>query len=67
MKILGTTAVLLLATALPALADDAATCGTVRYSDPGWTDITATNGVAAVLLESLGYTPDIATLAVPVG
>lgn len=57
----------LLATALPALADDAATCGTVRYSDPGWTDITATNGVAAMLLEALGYTPEIATLAVPVG
>lgn len=67
MKVLATTAVLMLTAALPALADDAATCGTVRYSDPGWTDITATNGVAAVLLESLGYTPDIATLSVPVG
>lgn len=68
MKALTMTAALTLAaTALPALADDAQTCGTVRYSDPGWTDITATNGVAAVLLESLGYTPDIATLSVPVG
>ena len=67
MKVLKTASVLLLATALPALADDAGTCGTVRYSDPGWTDITATNGVAAVLLEVLGYTPDIATLSVPVG
>ena len=68
MKALTMTAALMLAvTALPALADDPATCGTVRYSDPGWTDITATNGVAAVLLESLGYTPDIATLSVPVG
>lgn len=67
MKALTMMAALLAATALPALADDAATCGTVRYSDPGWTDITATNGVAAVLLESLGYTPDIATLSVPVG
>ncbi|MGN7870937.1 choline ABC transporter substrate-binding protein [Paracoccus sp. 22332] len=67
MKALTMMAAMLAATALPALADDAATCGTVRYSDPGWTDITATNGVAAVLLESLGYTPDIATLSVPVG
>jgi glycine betaine/proline transport system substrate-binding protein len=68
MKALTTTAALMLAaSALPALADDAATCGTVRYSDPGWTDITATNGVAAVVLEALGYTPDIATLSVPVG
>lgn len=67
MNVLKATVGVILATALPALADDAATCGTVRYSDPGWSDITATNGVAAVLLESLGYTPDIATLAVPVG
>ncbi|MTE01976.1 choline ABC transporter substrate-binding protein [Paracoccus sp. YIM 132242] len=68
MKALTTTAALMMAAAtLPALADDAATCGTVRYSDPGWTDITATNGVAAVLLEALGYKPDIATLSVPVG
>ena len=68
MKALTTTAALMLAaSALPAFADDAATCATVRYSDPGWTDITATNGVAAVVLEVLGYTPDIATLSVPVG
>lgn len=69
MQMLKTTLAVLLAvaSAAPALADDAATCGTVRYSDPGWTDITATNGVAAVLLEALGYTPEIATLSVPVG
>ncbi len=53
--------------ALPALADDADACATVRLSDPGWTDITATNGVAAVLLSGLGYTPDIRTLSVPIG
>lgn len=69
MKILTTTtaALMLSAMALPALAQDPANCGTVRFSDPGWTDITATNGVAAVLLSALGYTPDIATLSVPVG
>lgn len=67
MKMLITTAALLMTAALPARADEAATCGTVRFSDPGWTDITATNGVAAVLLKALGYTPDIATLSVPVG
>jgi glycine betaine/proline transport system substrate-binding protein len=64
---ISTVALLLTATAAPVLADEAATCGTVRYSDPGWTDITATNGVAATLLEGLGYTPEIATLSVPVG
>lgn len=49
-----------------ALADDAS-CGAIRLSDPGWTDITATNGVAAVVTEALGYAPDIATLSVPIG
>lgn len=68
MKALTTlTALMLTASALPALAQDAAACGTVRLSDPGWTDITATNGVAAVLLDALGYVPEIATLSVPVG
>lgn len=62
-----TAALLSLLSTLPALADDAASCGTVRLSDPGWTDITATNGVAAVLLKGLGYTPDIKTLSVPIG
>ena len=53
--------------ATPAFADDATTCGTVRLSDPGWTDITATNGLASVMLDALGYTPDVQTLSVPIG
>ena len=56
----------LVAMAAPVLADDAA-CKSVRYSDPGWTDITATNGVAATVLRGLGYEPEISTLSVPVG
>ncbi|PZO67812.1 MAG: glycine/betaine ABC transporter substrate-binding protein [Paracoccus denitrificans] len=52
--------------ALPAVADDAS-CQTVRLSDPGWTDITATNGVAATLLDALGYKTDVQTLSVPIG
>ncbi|WP_311272818.1 MULTISPECIES: choline ABC transporter substrate-binding protein [unclassified Rhizobium] len=51
----------------PALAADAPECKTIRMSDPGWTDITATNGVASVVLEALGYQPDIKTLSVPIG
>ncbi|TJZ89479.1 choline ABC transporter substrate-binding protein [Paracoccus gahaiensis] len=65
--ILATALALTALTAMPALAQDADSCATVRLSDPGWTDITATNGVAAALLDALGYTPDIATLSVPVG
>jgi len=34
-----------------ALAD----CGTVTFSDVGWTDITATTATTAVVLEALGY------------
>lgn len=64
---ISTLAVLTLAAAQPALAQDPETCMTVRFSDPGWTDISATNGVAATLLEALGYSADIATLSVPVG
>ncbi len=65
---MGTIALVLSATlALPALADDAGTCSTVRLSDPGWTDITATNGIAAELLSGLGYQSEIATLSVPIG
>jgi glycine betaine/proline transport system substrate-binding protein len=36
-------------------------------SDPGWTDITATNGVTSVILGALGYEADVKTLSVPIG
>ncbi|MEO9340218.1 choline ABC transporter substrate-binding protein [Mesorhizobium sp. SB112] len=41
-------------------------CKAVRFSDVGWTDITATTATASVVLEALGYTPDIQVLSVPV-
>ena len=63
MKLTSMTAALLVLAA-PAFADDEA-CQTVHLSDPGWTDITATNGVASVVLAGLGYEADIATLSVP--
>ncbi len=50
-----------------AAAADAESCKVVRLSDPGWTDITATNGVASVVLDALGYEPDVKTLSVPIG
>ncbi|QDL90768.1 choline ABC transporter substrate-binding protein [Paroceanicella profunda] len=52
--------------ALPAFAAEPESCSTVRLSDVGWTDITATTGVASVLLEALGYEPDVKILSVPV-
>lgn len=51
----------------PALAADPESCKTIRFSDPGWTDISSTNAIATVLLEGLGYTPDVQTLSVLVG
>ncbi|SBS29092.1 Glycine betaine-binding protein OpuAC precursor [Marinomonas aquimarina] len=41
-------------------------CQTVTLSDPGWTDITATNGIASTVLNALGYQTDIKLLAVPI-
>ena len=65
-----TTLLVAVAAALPAFAATAAEpdgCRTVRFSDVGWTDITATNGVATAVLTGLGYKPNVATLSVPVG
>jgi len=41
-------------------------CQTVRMSDIGWTDVTATTAVTSVLLEDLGYKSTITVLSVPV-
>ncbi len=49
-----------------ALASDAASCKTVKFSDVGWTDITSTTAVASEILKGLGYTPKTTVLAVPV-
>ena len=53
-------------TGTAALAADPESCATVRFSDVGWTDITATTATTAVIVEALGYTPDIKVLSVPV-
>ena len=50
----------------PAMAGDAESCKTVRFADVGWTDIQVTTGATQVVLEALGYTPEVKTLSVPV-
>ncbi len=50
----------------PATAMDPQGCEPVRFSDVGWTDITATTAVTTLLLESLGYETDVKVLSVPV-
>ena len=61
----------LVGVALAAMAGTAAaaepeSCEAVRFSDVGWTDITATTALASVILEGLGYEPSATVLAVPV-
>jgi glycine betaine/proline transport system substrate-binding protein len=43
-----------------------AVCQNVRFSDVGWTDVTATTALVGQLLHSIGYEPSITVLSVPV-
>ena len=59
----------LLSTLAPGVAVHAAepeSCATVRFSDVGWTDITATTATTSVVLEALGYEAEAELLSVPV-
>jgi glycine betaine/proline transport system substrate-binding protein len=47
-------------------AADPETCRVVRFSDIGWTDVTATTGLASRLVRMLGYEPEVTVLSVPV-
>lgn len=49
-----------------AQAGDPAACKQVRFSDVGWTDITATTATTSVILKGLGYAPSAKVLSVPV-
>lgn len=60
------TAALALGLATTAAQAENATCKKVRFADVGWTDIQVTTATTQVLLEALGYTPEVKTLAVPV-
>ena len=58
------TALFALSTTAPAAEPDS--CKTVRFSDVGWTDITATTAATTVVLEGLGYDVKTQVLSVPV-
>ena len=66
MKLIATTSCLALTLAGAALADGHAACQSVTFSDVGWTDITATTATTSVVLEALGYEPEVRVLSVPV-
>jgi glycine betaine/proline transport system substrate-binding protein len=59
-------AALAITLAAPAAAQEAESCKLVRFSDVGWTDITATTALATTVLQGLGYETDIKVLSVPV-
>lgn len=52
--------------ATPVMAAEPESCGTVRFADVGWTDITATTAMTGVVLKALGYKTDVKNLSVPV-
>ena len=49
-----------------AVAAEPESCKAVRFSDVGWTDITATTALASAVLEGLGYQTSAEILSVPV-
>ena len=49
-----------------ASAAEAESCGKVRFSDVGWTDVTSTTATASVILKGLGYETEVTVLSVPV-
>lgn len=64
---LGMAAVLLAAAwGVNVQAAEPESCGKVRFSDVGWTDITATTALASTVLKALGYEPKAEVLSVPV-
>ena len=52
--------------AATANATDPDSCKAVRFSDVGWTDITATTALTSVVLDAMGYESDTQLLSVPV-
>lgn len=49
-----------------ALAEEPAACRDVVFADVGWTDISATTGLASTVLTALGYKAETKILALPV-
>jgi glycine betaine/proline transport system substrate-binding protein len=45
---------------------DPESCRTVRFSDVGWTDVSATTALVTELLRAIGYAPTTTVLSVPV-
>jgi glycine betaine/proline transport system substrate-binding protein len=66
VKRLWTPLILGLLLPLAAFGSEPSSCRNVRFSDVGWTDVTATTALTAQLLRTIGYAPTITVLSVPV-
>ncbi len=62
LKLTAATAAMTAVLSTAAFAD----CGSVTFSDVGWTDITATTAATNTVLSALGYNVDVKVLSVPV-
>lgn len=51
---------------LPAAAAEEPLCRSVRLADVGWSDVAATNAIASVVLEALGYRPEVTMASIPI-
>ncbi|WP_150910738.1 choline ABC transporter substrate-binding protein [Marinobacter halotolerans] len=56
----------ILASSMAWAANPNTECKVVRFSDVGWTDITATTALTSQVLSGLGYEPETKILSVPV-
>ncbi|MGH8326562.1 MAG: glycine betaine ABC transporter substrate-binding protein, partial [Steroidobacteraceae bacterium] len=54
------------APARPAPMREGAQCRTIRLSDIGWADVTATTALFGDIVQDLGYQPQVTLLSVPV-
>ncbi len=63
---LALTAAITVSSTTALMAAEPASCKNVRFSDVGWTDITATTAATSEVLKGLGYNPTATVLSVPV-
>jgi len=66
MKTLSTVLLVATCSVAASVGQAADSCSPVKMADPGWSDIAATNALAGVVLEGLGYKTKVDSLAVPI-
>lgn len=67
LAVKGTLLAMAIAGSAVAQASETEQCATVRFTDPGWTDVRASNALATNVLEGLGYKTTVMLLGAPIG